>query len=959
MLTLFTGITVLVGWAGGLPLLKSVLAGAVEMKANTALGLIAAGAALWVLALKRSTLFQHAGQALALFVAVLGLATLGQYLFGWRLGIDEFLFLDSQGTANAIRGRMSPNSAVAFACIGCALLILPWSGLRALASLAATATLIIGALSAIGYGWNARELATAIWLPPVAVNTAVAFIFLGAGTLLEIRNRVAQQIASPFTMTSMEEKIFTGFALSFLLLVIGAGVTYKTTTIFTSSAQQVAHSQQVSTALDRLFGNMSKAGFAQQNYLTTGQPQQQDEYRRQLAKADAQCEWIRLLVSDNARQMENLAPLQPLIDHIRALLDQEIALYQTQGFDVAKKLVDSGQSQDAMQSIFSVIERMTTLEEASLVEHEAASARFLRFMHVSMLLTMVVTAFILAVLHREIRREMRARQRADQALVTAKNAAELSRQEADAANRAKSAFLATMSHEIRTPMNGVLGMLELLSLTPLDGSQHAALKVIRESSKSLMRIIDDILDFSKIEAQKLDIHPEAACLKDLAEDVRHIYSSNASSKGLLITCRVDAGLSPALMVDPIRLRQILSNFVSNAIKFTSSGQVEIAADLIERRNGEDRVRFCVKDTGIGISEEQQRHLFHPFAQAELSTTRRYGGTGLGLAICRRLADLMGGSVEMVSEPGKGTTMILELSLPIADPALLPATDPQNTRNPLFASTASRRAAPSVAQAEAEGTLVLLVDDHPTNRALLLRQVNLLGYAAESARDGVEALNLWKSGRFALLLTDCNMPEMDGYELAKAIRALEAAGASRPYPIIACTANALGGEAEICLNAGMDDYLTKPVELKNLLSKLERWLPLPADRITRPENFSPAPLARTPIDHSALARVSAGDAAVERNIFFEFQRANDEDVALLNQAVTDSDSAQVKRLAHLIKGACTMVGALRLASVCERIERANRGGDWKTILATMNEFHQEVADLNQYFAELKRPTTLGP
>lgn len=953
--TLLTGLSVLAGWAWEESLLKSVLPGAVEMKANTALGLIAAGAALWLLDLQRTALFQQGAQALALLVGMLGLATLGQYVFGWRLGIDELLFLDRQGAYNAIRGRMSPYSAAAFACIGLALLILPRSGLHTPAFLATAVTLIIGTLSAIGYAWNASELTTDVVLPPVAVNTAVAFIFLSAGTLLAIHKRMVQQTAFPFTITSMEGKILTGFAGAFLLLAIGGGLTYKATTVFANSTQQVAHTQQVRAALGRLYGDISEAGFAQRNYLITGQTEQLDQYRHLVSNIAAQTESIGLLINDNARQVENLAPLQPLIDHIHALLDQGIELYQTQGFGAAKALIDSGRSLNAMRSILSVIQSMDAEEEALLAKREAASTRFQRHMLASMLLTMVVAACIFIALYLEIRRENLARQLADRAIVNAKNAAELAQQDADAANRAKSAFLATMSHEIRTPMNGVLGMVELLSLTPLNATQYTTLKTIRESGRSLMRIIDDILDFSKIEAQKLDIHPEIVSLKDLVEDVHHVYSGNASSKRLLITHRVDTALSPALTVDPLRLRQILGNFVSNAIKFTSHGRVEITADLIERKYGEDRVRFSVKDTGIGISEEHQRLLFQPFAQAESSTTHRFGGTGLGLVICRRLAALMGGSITMVSAPGAGTTMTLDLSLPIADPALLPEDNP-DVPDSFSASLETRRTAPDVAQAEAEGTLILLADDHPTNRSLLMRQVNLLGYAAESARNGVEALSLWKSGRFSLLLTDCNMPEMDGYELAKTIRASEAATDSRHYPIIACTANAMGGEAEICLASGMDDYLVKPVELKKLLAKLERWLPIPAGPAAPPVLSAVARRARTPIDRVVLARVSAGDAAVERDIFIEFERANEGDAALLRQAVADGDSAQVKRLAHLIKGGCAMVGALALANVCERIERASRDGDWKTIMVSMIEFEQELTELNRYLAEVQGPAT---
>ena len=966
-----TGLSVLIGWLGDWPLIKSVLPGAVEMKANTALGLLAAGAALWWLDRSRSNFFYYGGQALALFVTLLGLATLGQYLFDWQLGIDELLFLDSQGRYNLIRGRMSPYTAAGFVSIGLALLMLPHAGLRALASLAslaATLPLVLGSMSALGYAWNATELTTDIFLPPMAVHATLAFVLLSAGTLLAIRKCLALQTSVSFTTQSIEGKILLGLACSLLLLAVGAGATYKATTVFASSAQMVAHVQRVRTTLSQLHASMTDLALAQRNYLITGQAQQRDEFSHQQVIISERSRQIRALLRNDKDHEENLALLEPLVERTRALLSQGIALYQRGGFDEAQKMVSSGQSLRAMQSLFAVIQRMDGVEAGSLIEREAASARFQRHMLISMLLTTLVAASIFAALYLEIRREMQARQRATEALISSKDLAEAARREADAANLAKSNFLATMSHEIRTPMNGVLGMLELLSLSPLDGSQRSTLNVIRESGRSLMRIIDDILDFSKIEAEKLDIQPEVTSLQQLMEDVHRIYAGNASSKRLLVTCRVDAALSPASMVDPVRLRQILDNFVSNAIKFTSSGQIDLTAELIERLDGEDRVLFSVKDTGIGISEAHQRNLFQPFAQAELSTTRRYGGTGLGLAICRRLAALMGGSVSMVSTPGQGTTMLLALTLPMADPALLTASHSPSSGDRLFAtpaSTADCRTAPSVAQAEAEGTLILLADDHPTNRSLLVRQLNLLGYAAESAINGVEALRLWQSGRFALLLTDCNMPGMDGYELAKYIRALESATRSRRFPIIACTANALGGEAEICLEAGMDDYLAKPVALSDLRSQLGRWLPLPGTPVdVNPVIGAPvtaAPVAvpvpapagaatRIPIDRSVLARVSSGDAAVESKIFIEFQRANAGDAARLQQAVSAADSGEVTRLAHLIKGACAMVGATGLAEICEGIEHANRRGDWNSIVARMSEFHLKMADLNHYIDE---------
>jgi signal transduction histidine kinase/CheY-like chemotaxis protein/CHASE3 domain sensor protein/HPt (histidine-containing phosphotransfer) domain-containing protein len=532
---------------------------------------------------------------------------------------------------------------------------------------------------------------------------------------------------------------------------------------------------------------------------------------------------------------------------------------------------------------------------------------------------------------------------------------------ADAANRAKSTFLATMSHEIRTPMNGALGMLELLSLTRLDAEQRSTLGIVRESNKSLLRILDDILDFSKIEAGKLEVRPETASIKDIVEDVHDIYSGNASSKGLLFKRGTDPRISPALRVDPLRLRQILNNFVSNALKFTSEGWIEIKAELIERAGAQERLRFSVTDTGIGISAQDQLQLFQPFSQVAQDTAGRFGGTGLGLTICRKLADMMGGSVEMLSAPGKGTSMFLTLSLPVADPRDLPKVDPQIEQD-LLSITRMRRPAPSIGQAEAEGTLVLVVDDHPTNRTLLVRQVRALGYAAESAQNGVEALAKWQSGRFGLVITDCNMPEMDGYELARSIRRLEEGSGRKRTSIIACTAYALGSEADGCFAAGMDDCFVKPVELSQILAKLDQWLPIPRqapaaaagedpDAATAAGEDPDAATARAPIDRAVLDGVSGGDPATERLILADFRRVNNEDAAMLEGAVARGDSPGIVRATHRILGASRVVGALGFAGACERIGRAGRASDWAGVSDGMGSFHRELLRLNAYFDSL--------
>ena len=500
-----------------------------------------------------------------------------------------------------------------------------------------------------------------------------------------------------------------------------------------------------------------------------------------------------------------------------------------------------------------------------------------------------------------------------------------------AASIAKSSFLSTMSHEIRTPMNGVLGMLELLSLTPLDGHQRTTLEVVRESGQSLLRIIDDILDFSKIEAGKLEVRREVASVAKVMASVRGIYSGNASSKGLLLEARVDPRISPAVLVDALRLQQILNNFVSNAIKFTARGSITMKAELVGREGNEDIVRFSVADTGIGIPPESRKKLFQPFAQAGGDIARVYGGTGLGLSISNRLAKLMGGTVDIESEPGQGTTVSVTLPMPVASPDALPRPEAEATA---ATPVRPRREAPSIEQAQAEGRLVLVVDDHPINRLVMSRQVTALGYANETAENGREALERWSAGRYGLILTDCNMPEMDGYQLARSIRSQELAQGTARTVIIACTANALRGEAENCFAAGMDDYVVKPVELTRLHRKLEQWLP-----------------SAPPVDREALAAIAGDDANLQIEMVKRFLAASDEDATSLIHAIDSQELQAAVQAAHRIKGASATVGALALAEVSERIEAAARDGDWERVVGEREAFHRELARLSAYLVGL--------
>ena len=684
----------------------------------------------------------------------------------------------------------------------------------------------------------------------------------------------------------------------------------------------------------------------------------------------------------------------------------------------------------------------------------------------------------------QLRRTTERQGQLEQQLLQAKQAAE-------AAVLAKGEFLATMSHEIRTPLNGILPMLELIARGPLGEDQRQMLATASASSQQLLRIVDDILDYSRLEAQALELEITSFNLRELLDGVVQLMQRAADSKGLVLGLQLDPSVRLPVRGDPVRLRQVLSNLLANAIKFTARGQVQLRVQRLGEGAAQHQLRFEITDTGIGIDQALQARLFQSFSQADASTTRIYGGTGLGLAICKRIIDLMQGRIGVQSTPGQGATFWFEIPL-LKVPGDLPAMARAPAALLLFSADASLQArvervaahhglqvqplpqldtlverlravprpgqqAPAwllvdararrngevtlqralaergeddalrvlwlqdealpphprqhqlpahfddaalhallavpVAHARPAALLanaedgqpaaalpplhlrVLLVEDNTVNRMVAEQLLRVFQCEVRNASDGEQALLTLREGGVDVVLMDCQMPVLDGYAATRQWRAEEAESGRPRLPIIAMTANAMAGDRERCLQAGMDDYLSKPIARATLHALLKRWGQRSSDVAASSllDGNAPAAGRAPPAEHGSALQNTKGHAApqpvLDRGVLDELHAVIG-DAALqivavfledapamvrqLQQAAQNGDEPRLQALAHTLKSSSANVGVLSLSAVAQRIEHEARAGSLQrpavAVALLVAEFARARVALTGYLAQ---------